>query len=152
MVRHADDLMRDDLPDREDQIIAFVHDALIDLDGHRIGPQPVGDLGKIFAGDFAEPHDLCAPVVLQKPLERDVSEHIGGFLLGDRAVRAERGHHVHPCAHIGQHVVVAVGDKAGVGMVTGIVGREQQNLLGLAALQRTAKSRANFVAAQAVIV
>ena len=43
VVGHADHLVRHDLPDGQDQIVARVHDAAVDLAGDRIRPEPLRD-------------------------------------------------------------------------------------------------------------
>jgi hypothetical protein len=127
MVRHADDLVRHDLADGEDQIIAGVHDAAIDLDRNGIAPEPLGDLAQIAARDLAQLFNVGAPVMNEKPTVRNVAEHCGGLLLRYGGVGAERGENVHRAAAFGERMVIDVRDKTRIGKKPREIRRDQQH-------------------------
>ena len=135
MVGHADDLVRHHLTGGDDQIVTLVHHASIDLHADGIVPQPFSDLLQISGGDLAQPDYVGAPVVGNEFFIGDVAEHDGGLLPRDRLVSPQRGEDIHLSAHVLQNVIVGVGDKTGVGVEPGKVGRQDQHTPGVPAGQ-----------------
>ena len=108
MVRHANDLMRHDLPGRDDQIVALVHNPPVDLHADRIVPKPLGDLFKICRRNLADLYNIMPPVVYQHHVVWDISEHHVPLRFRHRLMRAERGHDVHLRAAFCQDVVIQI--------------------------------------------
>src|ERR1700761_1452451 len=75
VVGHADDFMRNDLTDGEDEIEAALRDELVDLCGPSVAQQAFGLLMDVFGGDFAECFDVGAPVVDAEEIKWDGTEH-----------------------------------------------------------------------------
>src|ERR1700733_1776545 len=63
VVGHPDDLVGDDLADRQDQIVATVAEKLVDLRGPGVVELSFADLMDEIAGDLSQRDDVVAPVV-----------------------------------------------------------------------------------------
>ena len=77
VVGHADDFVRDDLADGEDEVVAAVAEELVDLGGPGVVELALADLVHEAAGDFAEGDDVVAPVVDAEEAARSRAEHGG---------------------------------------------------------------------------
>ena len=89
----ADDLVRDDLTDRDDEVPAG-EELLVDLDRDRLckpAPRERLDLGR---GQLPDAREPLPPAVHRDPLERDpATEEQVDLDRAHRSVRAERGQH-----------------------------------------------------------
>ena len=92
------------------------------------------------------------PVVRDQLFKRHVAQHLFALLAGHRLVRAQRGHYIHVRTHVGQRVIVNIGNIARVGMEAGKVRRQYQYVFVGAPFQRFQKRRAYFFTAEAVRV
>ena len=128
VVGHADHLVGDDLPGRDDEVVLLVHYEPVHLDGHRVLPEPLGDLLHRVGGHFPEAHDVGAPVVDDHLRVRDVAEHRLPLRFGDRHVRPERGEDVDVGALRRQQAVEHLGDEARVRVEAREVWRDHERV------------------------
>ena len=93
VVRHADDLVRDHLAQRKDQVETAIHQQPV----HLRGPGEVELSFGLFADErgrhFAQRHQSVAPVVDVEQRARHVAEHRFELRFGHRRVCAERRQH-----------------------------------------------------------
>ena len=156
VVRHADDLVRHDLPRRDYEVVRLVHDEAVHLHVHGILPEALGNLLHLGGGNLSELHDVGAPVVDDHLGVRDVAEHRLPLGLRHRHVRAKRGQHVNFRALRRQQTVEHLRDEASVRVEAREVRRNEQCLLhrALARLpvgERLFKQRRNFVVGESAL-
>ena len=152
MVGHADDLVRDNLARGDDEIIALVHNAAVDLDADGIVPEALGDFFQIAGRDLADLDDVVTPVVHDHILIGHITEHDGPLLLGHGLMRAERGHDVDLAAGVGEQMVIDICNQAGLRMKAREIRRNNQGLFYGAAFKRSLQRRADFFTAQAAFI
>ena len=145
VVGHADDLVRNHLSGRDDEVVLLVHDPLVDFHRDGIRPESLGNLLHGLGGHLAELHHVRAPAVHDHPLVGDVAEHRLPLRLGDGHVRAERGHDVHVHALRRQQPPVDLCDVAGVGVEAREVRRDDQHVAKRAPLERLLEKLGDLV-------
>ena len=79
----------------------------------------------------------------------DVAEHDGGLLPRDRLMSSQRGENIYLSAHVLQNVIVGIGDKTGVGVEAGKVGRKDQHAPGVPSGQTGQQRVGNLLPRQA---
>ena len=75
--------------------------------------------------------DVTLPYDPQRLVMLDLAclDYIDNLGLGDRVVGSHGGHDVHPDAPVRQNMIVNIGQKSRVGMESGVVRGQKQNLL-----------------------
>ena len=94
VVRHADHLVRHDLPDGQDEIVLPGPDQVGQLDGPREIHRALGNPPHELPRHLADGRDAGAPVVHPEPIGRDAGKHLRDLLRRHRGMRAERGQDV----------------------------------------------------------
>ena len=148
MVRHADDLVRNDLSGRDDEVILLIHDAAVDLYAYGLGPYAAGDFGNGLGRNLAKLDNVRTPAMDNHFCIRDVWEHDLPLLLGHRHMGAERGHHINLHAFGGKKLVIYAGDETGVGVVAGEIRRYDENVLEFASFKRLLQQDGDFIVCQ----
>ena len=139
MVRHADDLVRHDLTGRNDEVIAFVHHAAVDLHADRLVPESLCDFFQIACRDFADLHHVMPPVVDDHVFIGDAFEHDFPLRLGHRLVRAEGGHNIDLHALCGQQLIVNARNLARLRVKAREIRRDDEHLFERSSFQRFLK-------------
>ena len=89
VVGHADDFVRHDLPERQDQIVPALGDQPADLRGPGPVEPALADLADEGGRHLAQRGEAVSPVVHAEEAGRDVAEHLLDLRLGHREVRAQ---------------------------------------------------------------
>ena len=85
---HAHHFVRDDLPDRQDQVVPAVAQQLVHLRRPRVVQLALAHLAHKLAGDLAQRHNVVAPVMHPEEVARRGAEHRLDLVVGHRLVRA----------------------------------------------------------------
>ncbi|MPN20863.1 hypothetical protein SDC9_168242 [bioreactor metagenome] len=64
VIGHADDLVRNDLSQRKNQVVGLVHNDPVDLNRNRRRPEPVRVAGNLLARQLANVDHVRTPTVL----------------------------------------------------------------------------------------
>ena len=139
VVCHADDLVRHDLTGGNDEVVAFVHHAAIDLHADRLMPETLCDFFQIACRDFTDLHHVMPPVVDDHIFIGDAFEHDFPLRLGHRLVRAEGGHNIDLCAALGQQMIIDACDLARLRVKAREIRREDEHLFERSSFQRFLK-------------
>ena len=150
VVGHADDLVGHHLSRSDDEVVAPVHDAAVDLRADGLGPEAPGDLTDEVRRDLAQLDHVVTPVVHEEALVRNVPEHGVELAVRHGLVGAESGQDIHLGAPLGEGVEVHVRDEARAGVEAGKVRRQNQGLADNAAFERAKKGLPDLVPAQAL--
>ena len=110
VVGHADDFVGHHLTGGNDEVIALVHDAPVDLDTDRVAPEPFGDFAHIVRRDLPQLHHVMSPVMDQHGIIGNIPEHPVPLVLTHGNVGAQGGHDIHRSAPLCERVVIDVGD------------------------------------------
>ena len=126
MVREAEDLVRHDMADVDDQVPRLFDQRAVEINGDF----PVGFAARrffyFFGGNGPDMDDAVAPIVGMDALVRDRSEHPFIFRLGVGNVLTEGGDHMR-IARFRQEIIKRLGDPAGAAVGAGQVGRQKQD-------------------------
>ena len=135
VVRHADHFMRYDLTGRDDEIIALIHHAAVDLHADRLMPEAICDFFQIACRNLADFDDVMPPIMDDHAFIGNALEHDFPLLFGHRLVRAEGRHNVGLHAPFGQQMVVDAGDFPRLRMEAREIRRDDEHLLQRSACQ-----------------
>ena len=135
VVRHADHFMRHDLTGRNDEIIAFIHHAAVDLHADRLVPETLCDFFQIACRNLTDLDHIMPPVVDDHVFIRNALEHSLPLSFGNRLMRAECGHDIDLCAALGQQMIIDACDLARLRVKACEVRREDEHLLQRSACQ-----------------
>ena len=135
VVRHADDLVRHDLTGRNDEVIAFVHHAAVDLYADGLVPEPLCDFFEIGSRNLADFDHVMPPVMDDHAFIGNALEHDFPLLFGHRLVCAKGRHNVGLHAPFGQQMVVDAGDFPRLRVKACEVRRDDEHLLQRSACQ-----------------
>jgi len=132
--------VRHDLAYRNDEVVARIDYAAVDLNVDLGIHQPVGDLADEIRGHLAELDNICAPIMHYHALKgHSAAEKGGEFLPRHRLMRAEGGHDI-DLADILERLVINSRYLACAGVEPCVIGRQEQHLVELPALKRPEQS------------
>src|SRR6266403_5323297 len=136
VVRHADDFMRHNLTDRENQIESALSDQPIYLGRPRIVQLAFRLLVDELRRDFAESLNVGSPVMHSEEVYRHGAKHSRDLLGLHGSMRAKsRQNRLQPVAVILPRVARQV---ARAGMYTALIGRYNEHAISLSQLRQTA--------------
>ena len=136
VVRHANDLVRHDLTGGNDEVIAFVHHAAIDLHADRLMPEAICDFFQIACRYFADFDHIMPPVMDDHAFIGNALEHDLPLLFGHRLMRAECRHDIDLCAALGQQMIIDARDLTRLRVEAREIRREDEHLLECSSFQR----------------
>ena len=136
VVRHTDHLVRHDLTGRDDEVIAFIHHAAVDLHADRFMPEAICDFFQIACRYFADFDHIMPPVMDDHAFIGNALEHDLPLLFGHRLVCAKGRHNVGLHAPFGQQMVVDAGDFPRLRMEAREIRRDDEHLLERSSFQR----------------
>ena len=128
--------MRHDLAGRNDEVVAFVHHAAVDLHAERLMPEVFGDFFEIRSRDFADLDHIMPPVMDEHFLIRNALEHDLPLRFGNRLMCSERGHNIDLCAALGQQMIIDACNSPCLRMKPREIRRDNENLFERSPLQR----------------
>ena len=135
VVSHADDLVRHDLTGRNDEIIALIHHAAVDLHADRLVPETLCDFFQIACRDFTDLDHIVPPIMDDHVFIRNALEHSLPLRFGNRLMRAECRHDIDLCAALGKQMIIDACDLARLRVKACEVWREDEHLLQRSACQ-----------------
>ena len=136
VIRHADDLVRHDLTGGNDEVVALIHHAAIDLHADWFMPETFGDFFQIVCRYFADLDHIMPPVMDDHAFIGNALEHDLPLLFGHRLVCAKGRHNVGLHAPFGQQMVVDAGDFPRLRMEAREIRRDDEHLLERSSFQR----------------
>ena len=136
VVRHADDFMRHDLTGRNDEVIAFVHHAAIDLHADRFMPEAICDFFQIACRYFADFDHIMPPVMDDHAFIGNALEHDLPLCFGNRLMCSEGGHDIDLRTHGRQQMIIDACNSPCLRMKPREIRREDEHLLQRSSFQR----------------
>ena len=136
VVRHADDLVRHDLTGRDDEVIAFIHHAAVDLYADGFVPEPLCDFFEIGSRNLADFDHVMPPVMDDHAFIGNALEHDLPLLFGHRLVCAKGRHDIDLCAALGQQMIIDACDLARLRVKAREIRRDDEHLLERSSFQR----------------
>ena len=121
VVGHADDLVRDHLTYRQDEIERRVQQQPVDLRRPAVAYLALRYLFNIGSRNLSDGDDIVAPIMDPELFLRHAPEHDGNLFVRHRGVSAEGRHHIGQ--GVTEIVVAHLSDRASVGIQTGEIGR-----------------------------